>query len=171
VDARPCHCKTAGVEHRWPEAFTDLRSGIGCPMCERTEQDLSPFGARFFVGDWADAVLGRHPVRTGYAFVVWKGRHVAEPHELAPDEAAGFWSEVAQVARAVEERYEPTKMNWLHLGNGVPHLHVHLVPRPFDDPNAGGPVEAADFEQSRVVPLSDDVLLAEAAALRRGLVS
>ena len=60
------------------------------------------------------------------------------------------------MSRAVERRYEPTKMNWLHLGNGVPHLHVHLVPRPFDDPNAGGPVEAEDFEQSRVVPLGDD---------------
>ena len=27
-------------------------------------------------------------------------------------------------------------MNWLSLGNGVPHLHVHLVPRPLDDARA-----------------------------------
>jgi diadenosine tetraphosphate (Ap4A) HIT family hydrolase len=135
-------------------------------MCVRPEEDLTPFGARFFVGEWSDAVLGRHPVRPGYAFVIWKGRHVTEPHELAPDEAAGFWSEVALVARAVEARIRPTKMNWLHLGNGVPHLHVHLVPRPLADPNAGGPVEAEDFEQSRLAPLDDEALGAEAAALR-----
>jgi diadenosine tetraphosphate (Ap4A) HIT family hydrolase len=153
------------MEHHWPEAFTALRSGVGCPMCARPEQDLTPFGARFFVGEWSDAVLGRHPVRPGYTYVIWKGRHVTEPHELAPAEAAGFWSEVARVARAVEERYRPTKMNWLHLGNGVPHLHVHLVPRAPDDPNAGGPVEAEDFEQGRVAQLGDDVLHAEAAAL------
>lgn len=167
MDARPPDCQTACVEHRWPEAFDDLRSGVGCPMCREPEQDdLTPFGARFFVGDWSDAVLGRHPVRPGYAFVIWKGRHVAERHELGREEAAGFWSEVTRVSRAVEERSQPTKMNWLHLGNGVPHLHVHLVPRPFDDPNAGGPVEAEDFEHSRVAPLNDDVLRTEAAALR-----
>jgi diadenosine tetraphosphate (Ap4A) HIT family hydrolase len=154
------------MEHRWPEAFPALRSGVGCPMCVRPELDLTPFGARFFVGEWSDAVLGRHPVRPGYSYVVWRGRHVTEPDELAPDEAAGFWSEVAQVARAVEARYQPIKMNWLHLGNGVPHLHVHLVPRPLEDPNAGGPVETEDFDQSRVAPLDDDVLRAEAAALR-----
>jgi hypothetical protein len=48
---------------------------------------------------------------------------------------------------------------------------VHLVPRPLDDPNAGGPVEAEDFEQSRVAPLGDDHLRAEAAALRTILES
>jgi hypothetical protein len=32
-----------------------------------------------------------------------------------------FWQEVAAVASAVERRYEPVKMNWLSLGNGVPH--------------------------------------------------
>ncbi len=154
------------MTRRWPDRFDALRSGVGCPMCDPPEADLTQFGARFFVGEWSDAVLGRHPVRPGYAYVVWKGRHVTEPDELAPDESAGFWSEVARVAHAVEARYEPTKMNWLHLGNGVPHLHVHLVPRPFDDPNAGGPVAAEDFEQSRVAPLGDDELRAEAAALR-----
>ena len=87
---------------------------------------------------WADGYLGRHPVRPGYAYVIWKGRHVAEPSELSAEEAAGFWSEVARVAAAVEDRYRPAKMNWLRLGNGVPHLHVHLVPRPHDDARPAG---------------------------------
>ena len=73
--------------------------------------------------------------------MIWKGRHVAEPTELSTEEACGFWGEVALVASAVERRYQPVKMNWLSLGNGVPHLHVHLVPRYADDPHAGGPLE------------------------------
>ena len=133
--------------------------------------DETPHGLRVFEGTWADGYLGRHPVRPGYAFVIWKGRHVAEPTELSAEEAAGFWSDVARVAAAVDAQYGPAKMNWLHLGNGVPHLHVHLVPRPLDDPNAGGPVEAGDFEQSRVAALGDDVLLAETAMLRSVLDS
>ena len=92
--------------------------------------DETPHGLRVFEGAWADGYLGRYPVRPGYAFVIWKGRHVRGAHRAHPEEAAGFWSDVARVARAVEEQYQPAKMNWLSLGNGVPHLHVHLVPRP-----------------------------------------
>ena len=58
------------MSRQWPERFEALRSGLGCPMCVPAEADLTPFGARFFVGEWADGVLGRHPVRPGYAYVV-----------------------------------------------------------------------------------------------------
>ena len=76
---------------------------------------------------------------------IWKGRHVAEPTELSPDEAAGFWSDVARVAKAVDEQYRPAKMNWLSLGNGVPHLHVHLVPRPHARPTSRAPARDGGF--------------------------
>lgn len=128
--------------------------------------DETPHGVRVFEGRWADGYLGRFPVRPGYAYVVWKGRHVAEPSELSADEAAGFWTEVARVAAAVEECYRPAKMNWFHLGNGVPHLHVHLVPRPNDDARAGLPVESEAFDVSHTHPIGAAQLQREAAALR-----
>ena len=80
--------------------FEALVRGEGCPMCE-PGADETPFGVRILEGRWSDAYLGRYPVRPGYAFVIWKGRHVAEPTELSDEEAAGFWGEVADVARAV----------------------------------------------------------------------
>ncbi len=134
-------------------------------MCG-AKADEDGFGVRIAAGRWSDAYLGRYPVRPGYAYVIWSGRHVAEPTELSPEEAAGFWSEVAGVARAIDERYRPAKMNWLSLGNGVPHLHVHLVPRPLQDARAGGPVDADDFERSRTPALDEEHLRGEAAALR-----
>ncbi len=135
-------------------------------MCAPSDPGPSPFGLRVYEGRWADAFLGRYPVRPGYAYVVWKGRHVAEPTELSAEEAAGFWAEVARVAAAVERSARPAKMNWLHLGNGVPHLHVHLVARPLDDPSAGGPLEAAAFDQAATPALTDETLLSDGAALR-----
>ncbi len=128
--------------------------------------DETPFGVRVYEGRWSDGYLGRRPVRRGYAYVVWKGRHVCEPSDLSAEEAAGFWGEVARVARAVEERYRPAKMNWLSLGNGVPHLHVHLVPRPLDDRRAGGPLESEAFDLAATPVLDETVLRAEAAVLR-----
>ena len=125
---------------------------------------------RVFEGRWADGYLGRYRVRPRYAYVVWKGRHVAEPTELSAEEAAGFWFEVATVARALDLCYRPVKMNWLSLGNGVPHLHVHLVPRPLDDARAGGPLEAEAFDVAATPAMAPAQLEAEAAALRAHLL-
>ena len=135
-------------------------------MCAGAGVAETPHGLRVFDGRWAQANLSRRPIRPGYTVVIWKGRHVAEPSELTEDEAAGFWSEVARVARAVEEQYRPMKMNWLSLGNGVPHLHVHLVPRPLDDARAGGPLEDDAFDVAATPELPQAQLEAEAAALR-----
>jgi diadenosine tetraphosphate (Ap4A) HIT family hydrolase len=83
----------------------------------------------------------RHP---GYTVAVWKGRHVAEPTELAADEIAAYWREVMAIGRAIETVFEPAKMNYETLGNNVPHPHTHIVPRSWvDDP---APNDALSFE-------------------------
>jgi diadenosine tetraphosphate (Ap4A) HIT family hydrolase len=138
-------------------------------MCADEGTVETPHGVRVFEGRWSVANLARRPMRPGYTVVIFKGRHVAEPWELSEDEAAGFWSEVARVARAVEECYRPVKMNWLSLGNGVPHLHVHLVPRPLDDARAGGPLEDGAFDVAATPALSSEQLQAEAEVLRARL--
>jgi diadenosine tetraphosphate (Ap4A) HIT family hydrolase len=153
----------------WAPNWEELRRGIGCEMCSELGTDEKPGGVRVLDGRWCDAYLGRWPVRRGYAYIVWKGRHVAEPTELDPDEVCGFWQEIGRVAAAIERRYRPMKMNWLSLGNGLPHLHVHLVPRYFDDLRPGGPLEHDAFDSARGRPLDSTTLLTEALALRGDL--
>lgn len=150
----------------WPADWEKRRRGEQCPMCASLGSDNKRYGVRILDGTWSDGYLGRVPARPGYCYVIWKGRHVAEPTELSDDEAAGFWREVAAVASAVERRYRPVKMNWLSLGNTVPHLHVHLVPRYHDDPHAGGPLEQSAFDHDRHPPLDDRTAETEARALR-----
>jgi diadenosine tetraphosphate (Ap4A) HIT family hydrolase len=43
------------------------------------------------------------------------------------------------VGRALEEHFEPVKMNYETLGNSLPHLHTHVMPRYADDPKPGWP--------------------------------
>jgi diadenosine tetraphosphate (Ap4A) HIT family hydrolase len=156
---------------QWPDDWAEKVSGIDCGFCASSGAEENPHGVRILDGRWSDAFLGRFPVRAGYAYIVWKGRHVCEPTELSPDEAAGFWAEVARVADAVEKHYRPAKMNWLHLGNGVPHLHVHLIPRPYDDPAPGGPLEQNAFERSRDHEIEPAELDRQAELLRQALGS
>src|SRR5438309_1310320 len=89
--------------------------------------------------------LQRRSRLAGYCVVTWRHRHVAEPTELDAQEAANYWADVLTVSRAVESRYEPMKMNLFTLGNWVPHLHTHVVPRYRDDPAPGQPIPWSDI--------------------------
>ena len=71
---------------------------------------------------------------------------VAEVHQLDPSERATHLMEMAAVSGAVHDEFGARKMNVESLGNGVPHLHWWLTPRPHDDRRPGGPIwEDLDF--------------------------
>ena len=148
----------------WPRNWPELIRGIGCEMCTAGRPDADRYGIRIYEGKYSDAYLQRADVQRGYTLVIWRGRHVNEPTELDEAEAAGYWAEVLAVARALITVYQPLKMNYETLGNSLPHLHTHLVPRYTDDPRPGQP-----FPLSAQLPegkIPDDRLRAEAAELR-----
>jgi diadenosine tetraphosphate (Ap4A) HIT family hydrolase len=47
---------------------------------------------------------------------------------------------MSRVAAALAKALNPDKMNYELLGNGMPHLHWHLVPRYKTDPMWGRPI-------------------------------
>jgi diadenosine tetraphosphate (Ap4A) HIT family hydrolase len=151
-------------EMRWPESFYELKGGRGCPMCEQGRPDETAYGLRFFGGAVSDAYLQRANIQRGYSIVVWRGRHVAEPTELSPEEASAYWLEVLHVARALETHLKPVKTNYNMLGNSLPHLHTHVIPRYADDPRPGWPFP---FPAEDPDPIDDKVFRADVDALRK----
>jgi diadenosine tetraphosphate (Ap4A) HIT family hydrolase len=125
----------------WPQSFYELRRGEGCPMCAAGRPEETEHGARFFAGEVADAYLQKDDIQRGYTVVIWRGRHVAEPTELSSEEATQYWLELLEVGRRIEQRLEPepVKLNYDILGNSLPHLHTHVIPRYADDPKPGWP--------------------------------
>ena len=95
--------RVAGEEER--------KRGKDCPMCASGRAEETQYGIRIKAGRYSDAYLQRHWIVRGYCIVIWRGRHVAEPMELAPDEASGYWLEVLDVAKALERYYRPVKVN------------------------------------------------------------
>jgi len=147
----------------WPAAFYARRRGEGCAFCEQGRPDETPYGVRYFAGEVADAYLQRAAIQRGYSVVVWRGRHVVEPTELEPVEAALFWSELLAVGRALIECFEPVKLNYELLGNTLPHLHAHVIPRYAIDPRPEWPFPFPEGEQPR---LPDGELRADVERLR-----
>jgi diadenosine tetraphosphate (Ap4A) HIT family hydrolase len=125
----------------WRPGWDDELRGVGCVLCPKREVvDEDEYGVRVFTGAYLDAFLAKRGQIPGYTFAVWKLEHVAEPTALDPVRAAGYWLEVLTVARALEQVYRPRKMNYETLGNSIPHLHTHLLPRPAADPAPNGPL-------------------------------
>ena len=125
----------------WRAGWDDELRGAGCVLCPRRHvAGADDYGVRVFTGRFVDAFLSTRGSIPGYTVATWNGDHVAEPTQLTDAQAAGYWLEVLAVGRALEEVYRPRKMNYETLGNSVPHLHTHLVPRPADDPFPNGPL-------------------------------
>ncbi len=118
----------------WPEDWEARKQGAGCWFCS------SQLGEPFYAGAVGDAHLERHAIARGHAIVVFRDRHVADFTRLSTAEVAAYWHDIHAAARTIEQVFAPCHMNYQLLGNLVPHLHVHLVPRYLDDPAPGRPL-------------------------------
>jgi diadenosine tetraphosphate (Ap4A) HIT family hydrolase len=153
---------------QWPPDWDSRISGTSCEMCDSTRQSEDEFGILIYSTPLVDAVLQRARIQRGYTLIIWRGRHVVEPYQLTDDESGQYWGAVQRVAKALAQHYRPIKMNYETLGNTVPHLHTHLLPRYMQDPAPGRPFPLLpqDGSEDRV-PL--DELRTDSEALRAQL--
>lgn len=149
----------------WPHNWAELTRGVGCEMCKNERLDNDRFGIRIYAGQFTDSYLQRADVQRGYTVTIWHGRHITEPTELDNIEAAGYWHETLTVARALITTFRPLKMNYETLGNSLPHLHTHLIPRFTTDPRPGEPFPLSAKQPDAKVPESQ--LQADAHTLRK----
>jgi diadenosine tetraphosphate (Ap4A) HIT family hydrolase len=138
----------------WPDDWDSRKRGDSCPLCA----DLS--STSFYSGGASEALLERHAIAAGHVAVVFRGRHVASLTDLTPEELTQYWQDIQRVGRALSRAFEPCHVNYLLLGNIVPHLHVHVVPRYLDDPAPGLPLPWAPL------PVPDEVFARQFTQLR-----
>lgn len=84
----------------------------------------------------------------GFCRVIWNS-HVAEMSDLSITDARHLLDVLLTVELAVKELCRPDKINLAALGNMVPHLHWHVIPRWRDDSHFPRPIWA---EPLRAVP-------------------
>jgi diadenosine tetraphosphate (Ap4A) HIT family hydrolase len=146
-----------------PDDWAAMVAGVDCPMCRAIGQGDDHFGLVVVEGRFAEVHLRRRTRLPGYCVVIWNHEHVAEPSDLEPDRAAGYWQEVMEVGRAVRAVFTLVKLNYFTLGNTVPHLHTHVLPRYQNDPAPGGPIHWGSIASEEPVP--EDLLRSQAATL------
>ena len=101
-----------------------------CPMCRKW---LDEPEMRVVELEFCRVILNRDQFFPGYCFVVTKEHHT-ELFHLEKALRTGIIEEVNLVAAALFRLFSPTKINYELLGNMVPHMHWHIVPRFSTDP-------------------------------------
>ena len=101
-----------------------------CPMCSRWDDDSDLRVAEL---EHSFVVLNRDQYFPGYTLLFTK-EHATELFHLDRAVRSGLMEEVSRVAEALFSVYQPDKINYELLGNMVPHIHWHLVPRRSTDP-------------------------------------
>jgi diadenosine tetraphosphate (Ap4A) HIT family hydrolase len=74
--------------------------------------------------------------------VIWNA-HIQEMTDLGIGERKYLMAIVFTIEQTLRELLKPDKINLASLGNQVPHLHWHVIPRFTDDAHFPDPVWAA----------------------------
>jgi len=153
----------------WPADWDERMAGRGCVMCESLGRGDNEYWVHVADLEQAEVHLERRTRVRGYCLVVWRHGHAAEPTELEQAAACGYWRDVLATGRAVAAVFAPLKVNYLTLGNSVPHLHTHVDPRYRDDPEPGAPLPWDDVVGSK--PVDETELRGQAERLREALAA
>ena len=119
-----------------------------CPMCRRwdTDPDL-----RIAELPNSYVILNRDQFFPGYTLLFTKA-HVTELFQLDREVRAALMEEVSSVAEALYGIYRPAKINYELLGNMVPHIHWHIVPRFSSEPLWPRPIWSEPHEELILPP-------------------
>ncbi|HEV8473120.1 MAG TPA: HIT family protein [Methylomirabilota bacterium] len=99
----------------------------------------------------AVAYLNADQFFAGWTIVVLK-RHATELYHLTAAERSELIEAVTRVASALAAVFDAVKMNYELLGNQLPHIHWHLVPRRADDPIPREPAWRLDHVPVALAP-------------------
>lgn len=127
-----------------------------CPLCD------TPGGELLWQDDFCRVVLATDtPDYPGFCRVILN-RHVAEMTDLLPQERSRLMMTVMKVEQALRDLLHPDKINLAALGNVVPHVHWHVIPRFADDPHFPNPIWGERVRESqRLTPTDLKPRLAE----------
>ena len=84
-------------------------------------------------------ILANEPDYPGFCRVILN-RHAAEMTDLEEAEQAHLLKTVLTVEKVIRRELSPDKINLASLGNVVPHVHWHVIPRWQNDRHFPNPV-------------------------------
>jgi len=101
-----------------------------CVLCK--DESKPEEGQLIWRGDDCRIILVNDSDLPGFCRVIWN-RHEADMTDLTYGEREHLMTLVFAVEEAIRHVMHPDKVNLAALGNMVPHIHWHVIPRFKDD--------------------------------------
>ena len=134
---------------------------LSCKICEKTWPAKD-----HFIGDFGltRAYLFEDQFFAGWTVLILKD-HRTELFQLTQKERGTLMEEVSCVGEGLAKIFDVGKINSELLGNQVPHIHWHVIPRLKSDPDPLNPVWCVPHEPIRLTAslLSERLYLLRAA--------
>ena len=143
---------------------------MDCLACERIEQ-IKHGSNRYFVAELkaSYAVLADDQRYVGHSILLLKD-HQEHLHKLETEQQSLLSEDLMLAANAVVDVFDPVRINYECLGNGLPHIHWHVIPRYNWDPDPVRPIWVRP-KKERAVGVESETLKRMVEDLRRALAT
>lgn len=131
-----------------------------CPLCQRTNEH------ELWRDDFCRVIWVDDADYPGFCRVILNP-HVKDMTDLAPADRRRLMDVVFATEAVVRTVLQPDKINLASLGNMVPHLHWHVIPRFADDRHFPDAVWAPPRRAAGCRPLPAEDVRPQCAALLR----
>ena len=150
------------------KTWDQFARGIGCPLDapRPASNEHWDFVARLSV---SSLYLSANQTYRGHCQLIFDPRHVARLDQLSAAEWQAMSLDLQRAQAAIQRTANADHVNVESLGNLVPHLHWHIIPRYRDDPRWGLPIWRDTFEAMPDTRLSTHDRDEFVADLRRAL--
>jgi diadenosine tetraphosphate (Ap4A) HIT family hydrolase len=146
-------------DSRWD----DFARGIGCPLCAPRPGSNEHWDLVATLSA-SSLYMPKNQTYRGHCQLVFDPRHATRLDQLSLEEWRAFSDDLLKAQAAVMRAVRPDHINIESLGNVVPHLHWHIVPRYKDDLRWGQPIwptPLEDMVDTPLLPGDRDALLLE----------
>ena len=117
-------------------------SGESCGVCDliRLDKQEDEHLIRICDLSLSRLYLAKNQFVQGYCVLICH-LHVIEPYELSQQQRTSYFDDLALAGSVLQRVFKADKMNYNILGNVIPHLHTHILPRYFTDSAPNRPID------------------------------
>ena len=106
-----------------------------CPLCTPTNEKI------LYLSDLYRIIYVDDPAWPGFCRIILNA-HAAEMSDLPIEHRSAIMKAVCVTESVLRELMHPDKINLASLGNVVPHVHWHVIPRWENDTHFPDPIWA-----------------------------
>jgi histidine triad (HIT) family protein len=107
---------------------------MDCIFCRIVKGELPSY--KVYEDEKFLGFLDISPISAGHTLLIPK-KHIEWVNDYEP--FCSYWETARKLSRTIQKALNPTVVSYMVYGLGVPHAHIHLIPKYRNDNQIAGP--------------------------------